>query len=297
VCVCVGVAVWVGGIGRAAVEWFAFTPRVTHRFFLCVCVCRYAAHDRLGTYFVHAMQMSARDIARRHAGITKRSTSGASGTMGGDLLVMQDAVSTGARQYKNICSKRLKPENYEACLLEVCEAMCGLMVDFDSITAWHAVRQATEIEDDAAGASTGEAAVEVEPAGDGAEAGCGADPTPDTGAVSEAERSDSSAERSDSGAAETPLDSDSDAAADAAETSRASKAAVLAALDDSDPLESLVEVRSASTAEQSKTSSPANRLSPGEYSGMKLEVHRRRLWLDVQRQIGMFLDQVTLPKI
>ena len=33
------------------------------------------------------------------------------------------------------------------------------------------------------------------------------------------------------------------------------------------------------------------------YSGMKLEVHRRRLWLDVQRQIGMFLDEVNLSAL
>ena len=48
---------------------------------------RYAAHDRLGTYFVHAMQMSARDIARKHAGIVKKSNSTADKS--GDVMLIQ----------------------------------------------------------------------------------------------------------------------------------------------------------------------------------------------------------------
>eukprot|EP00035_Acanthoeca_spectabilis_P033766 m.25350 g.25350 ORF g.25350 m.25350 type:complete len:1054 (-) comp6186_c0_seq2:22-3183(-) len=226
----------------------------------------YAAHDRLGTYFVHAMQMSARDIARKHAGINKKST----GATGGDLNVMQDAVSTGARQYKNICSKRLKPENYESCLMEVCEAMCGLMVDFDSITTWHSMRNLDE--DNDTGTADSEGAASAQAAADGSQ--------------KEAEIGEAA-----------PVSADMPAGQDHEAENGAPKNSISSALtDDSDPLESLVEVKS-STKQDSLRQSSSNRLSPREYSNMKLEVHRRRLWLDVQRQIGMFLDEVNLSAL
>lgn len=210
------------------------------------------------------MQMSARDIARKHAGINKKST----GATGGDLNVMQDAVSTGARQYKNICSKRLKPENYESCLMEVCEAMCGLMVDFDSITTWHSVRNLDEDTDTATADSEGAASAQA--AADGSQ--------------KEAEIGEA-----------VPVSADMPAGQDHEAENAALKNSISSALtDDSDPLESLVEVKS-STKQDSLRQSSSNRLSPREYSNMKLEVHRRRLWLDVQRQIGMFLDEVGLP--
>eukprot|EP00038_Savillea_parva_P030486 m.78074 g.78074 ORF g.78074 m.78074 type:complete len:1170 (-) comp9192_c0_seq1:189-3698(-) len=320
----------------------------------------YAAHDRLGTYFVHAMQMSARDIARKHAGITKKSTADA----GGDLTVMADAVSTGARQYKNICSKRLKPEHYEACLLEVCEAMCGLMVDFDSITAWHNVRpgqdgaNGSDDNDDNASTSTdNDTDVKSDtPAGDVREEAHSDQGEDDQGeaahhddgpngkaldtdaverdaddavatATANIVSDDGGEEASETGATdEAPLTApedtesaggdgvvgDDEAAAATATTTTAGAdekskrgstssdaASVSAALtDDSDPLESLVEsAESHMPLPTTKQSATSNRLSPREYSHMKLEVHRRRLWLDVQRQIGMFLDQVNLAAL
>jgi len=243
----------------------------------------YAAHDRLGTYFVHAIQMSARDIARKHAGIRKFSTSGA----GGDLMKMQDAVSTGARQFRNICSKRLKAENYEACLVEVCEAMCSVMVDFDTIAEWHGLRQGPSGETPEEGSATATAVSDTSTGGDGeqvstdAAEGDGDEAAPAAASAAAVDDGDGDGEGQSHGVHKAKM--------------------ILDALSDDDPLESLVEVGSSKSGGKAKQEDEqprgGSRLSVGEYSAMKLEVHRRRLWLDVQRQIGMFLDQVNLAAL
>lgn len=45
-----------------------------------------------------------------------------------------------------LCQK-LKAKDYETCLVDVCEALCGIMVNFNDLEAWHR-RQVDALTDD-----------------------------------------------------------------------------------------------------------------------------------------------------
>ena len=73
-----------------------------------------------------------------------------------------------------------------------------------------------------------------------------------------------------------------------------SSAVADALTDDVDPLESLMNTKSTGKKSKSNDAKAASRMSAKEYEVMKLELHRRRLWQDAQRQIAIFLHEVDL---
>ena len=173
---------------------------------------RHAICDRLGSHFITAIHAVSHSIARENAGLAPRKGLG--------LGRMRDAGG-GARQaqFKALCAK-LNPDKFENCLVELCEGMCRIMIDYNGIVDRHA----KEDEDEAAAAAA------------------------------EGDRANGE------GAAVSP-----EAAAAAAATAAAAAA--------------------------------ASRVSPREYEQMKFEVHRGRIWQDIQRQVATYMLEIALSKL
>ena len=168
---------------------------------------RHAICDRLGSHFITAIHAVSHSIARENAGLSPRKGLG--------LTRMREAGG-GARQaqFKALCGK-LVVDKFENCLIELCEGMCRIMLDYNAIVDRHG-------KEDAAAAVAGS---------DGGESGAG-----------------------------------EGAALEGADAAAASAAA-------------------------------ASRISPREYEQMKFEVHRGRIWQDIQRQVATYMLEIALSKL
>eukprot|EP00040_Diaphanoeca_grandis_P030347 m.179270 g.179270 ORF g.179270 m.179270 type:complete len:1023 (-) comp31966_c0_seq1:244-3312(-) len=220
----------------------------------------HAACDRLGSYFVQAMQVKTKQVLRKHTGrrnpkVEKRTTS-----LTGDIT-----------QFKQLC-KGLKTEKFEPCLMDFCGVVCELMVNYDAIVAWHRKKATasdpTSNNDDTNTKDDSETETETDP--DPSNVNITGDATTNDGA----DDTDNTTSSTD------------EELVPKKKTREKTKQSQLDLTDDSDPLESI----STSTREM-KLSKSATNMSAQEYESMKLEVHRRRLWQDVQRQVAIFLHE------
>lgn len=216
----------------------------------------HAACDRLGSCFVAAIHVKTKQVMRETI-LGKKAQQK-------KRAVRATPADSGA--FKRMCKKMTK-DQFEPCLMGLCGAVCGLMVSYAEIATWHKARHPEEsVEEPINETAPSQLGEKIEDKDDNAQDDQGED--------------------------------------NKDETASSPATPALDLTDDADPLESLMGrsdavVRTPSAAGKSSRALSAatpSRMSVTEYESMKLELHRRRLWQDAQRQIAIFLHEVDLSE-